>query len=44
MQDKTYREQIENQDGHIDLDFWRSPEGVSVPDDELSYLLVPDLC
>jgi hypoxanthine phosphoribosyltransferase len=27
---------------NIDLDFWRQPEGVSVPDDELSFLLVPD--
>ena len=26
----------------IDLNFWRQPEGVSVPDDELSFLLVPD--
>lgn len=42
MQEKIYREQISNQDGHIDLDFWRNPEGVSVPDDELRFLLVPD--
>ena len=28
--------------GDIDLDFWRRPEGVRVPDDELSFLLVPD--
>ncbi len=26
----------------VDLDFWRKPEGISVPDDELSFLLVPD--
>lgn len=26
----------------IDLDFWRSPVGVSVPDDDLKFLLVPD--
>ena len=26
----------------IDLEFWRKPEGVTVPDDELSFLLVPD--
>lgn len=26
----------------IDVDFWRNPKGVSVPDDELSFLLVPD--
>ena len=24
------------------MDFWRAPEGVSVPDDELRFLLVPD--
>ena len=28
--------------GAIDLAFWRKPEGVTVPDDELSFLLVPD--
>ena len=26
----------------IDLQFWRSPEGVTVPDDELRFLLIPD--
>lgn len=26
---------------HIDLDYWRNPVGVTVPDDELSFLLVP---
>ena len=26
----------------LDLDFWRAPEGVRVPEDELSFLLVPD--
>lgn len=26
----------------IDLEFWRAPEGVGVPDDELRFLLVPD--
>jgi hypoxanthine phosphoribosyltransferase len=26
----------------IDLEFWRNPVGVVVPDDELSFLLVPD--
>jgi hypoxanthine phosphoribosyltransferase len=26
----------------IDLGYWRCPEGVAVPDDELSFLLVPD--
>lgn len=28
--------------GGIDLGFWRRPEGVSVPDDELRFLLLPD--
>ena len=27
----------------IDLDFWRKPEGVIVPDDELSFLLIPEV-
>ena len=27
----------------IDLDFWRKPVGVAIPDDELSFLLVPDI-
>lgn len=26
----------------VDLDFWRTPEGASVPDDELKFLLIPD--
>ena len=26
----------------VDLNFWRNPDGVTVPDDELSFLLVPD--
>ncbi len=26
----------------IDLEYWRNPTGVEVPDDELSFLLVPD--
>ena len=42
LTDKTYREQLANQSGHIDLDYWRHPEGVAVPDDELQFLLVPD--
>lgn len=28
--------------GNIDLGFWQKPEGISVPDDELNFLLVPD--
>jgi hypoxanthine phosphoribosyltransferase len=42
MQEKTYREQLSSLNGWIDLDFWRNPEGVSIPDDELNFLLVPD--
>jgi len=38
----TYQQQIRCTAGDIDLDFWRTPEGVSVPDDELRFLLVPD--
>jgi hypoxanthine phosphoribosyltransferase len=38
----TYQQQIRCTAGDIDLDFWRAPEGVSVPDDELRFLLVPD--
>jgi hypoxanthine phosphoribosyltransferase len=42
MTDSEYSKQIARHSGDIDLEFWRSPEGVSVPDDELSFLLVPD--
>ena len=42
MQDKIYNEQVSQQSRNIDLDFWKSPEGVQVPDDELRFLLVPD--
>jgi hypoxanthine phosphoribosyltransferase len=42
MQEKTYQEQIANHNGWVDLEFWRNPEGVSIPDDELNFLLVPD--
>lgn len=38
----TYREQIHCRAGEIDIEFWRAPQGVAVPDDELSFLLVPD--
>ena len=43
MQEKIYREQIAANSNAVDLDFWRHPEGISVPDDELRFLLVPDL-
>lgn len=42
MTQSTYRQQVDNHRVPIDLDFWRHPEGVAVPDDELSFLLVPD--
>jgi hypoxanthine phosphoribosyltransferase len=38
----SYHEQITCRPDDIDLAFWRKPTGVSVPDDELSFLLVPD--
>jgi len=38
----TYLEQLNCSRESIDLDFWKTPQGVSVPDDELSFLLVPD--
>lgn len=38
----TYQQQIHCAASAIDLEFWRAPEGVAVPDDELTFLLVPD--
>ena len=38
----NYRHQVACPAAQIDLDFWKKPEGVQVPDDELSFLLVPD--
>lgn len=38
----TYLEQLRCPPADIDLNFWRDPEGASVPDDELRFLLVPD--
>ena len=38
----TYHQQVHNTGCDIDLEFWKKPEGVAVPDDELSFLLVPD--
>lgn len=26
----------------VDLDYWRNPQGIEIPDDELRFLLVPD--
>jgi hypoxanthine phosphoribosyltransferase len=38
----TYAQQVRCAAADIDIGFWRNPEGVTVPDDELSFLLVPD--
>jgi hypoxanthine phosphoribosyltransferase len=38
----TYQQQLRCPASDIDLDFWKAPEGVAVPDDELSFLIVPD--
>ena len=38
----TYQQQVHCRPDDIDLDFWQAPQGVTVPDDELSFLLVPD--
>jgi len=37
-----YQQQVRCAPGEIDIEFWREPEGVAVPDDELHFLLVPD--
>lgn len=37
-----YQQQIRATARDIDLQFWRAPQGVAVPDDELRFLLVPD--
>jgi len=39
---KTYSQQVQSYHHSIDLDFWRNPEGITVPDDDLSFLLIPD--
>ncbi|MEH6591905.1 MAG: hypothetical protein V7746_16710 [Halioglobus sp.] len=38
----SYHQQIHCHRDGIDMDFWKKPEGVTIPDDELSFLLVPD--
>jgi hypoxanthine phosphoribosyltransferase len=38
----TYQQQIHCRANEIDIEFWRTPAGVAVPDDELTFLLVPD--
>jgi hypoxanthine phosphoribosyltransferase len=37
-----YHQQIHCHRDGIDMEFWKKPEGVTIPDDELSFLLVPD--
>ncbi len=38
----TYQQQLHCSASDLDIDFWRAPEGVAVPDDELTFLFVPD--
>jgi hypoxanthine phosphoribosyltransferase len=38
----TYQHQLHCPTREIDLAFWKAPEGVAIPDDELTFLLVPD--
>lgn len=38
----TYDEQVDTLQKGMDLDFWRNPEGVAIPDDDLSFLYIPD--
>jgi hypoxanthine phosphoribosyltransferase len=37
-----YSKHIKCHNQPVDLGFWRNPAGVNVPDDELSFLLIPD--
>lgn len=38
----AYLQQVNCHPDEIDIEFWKSPSGVSVPDDELRFLLIPD--
>ncbi|MFT4518985.1 MAG: hypoxanthine phosphoribosyltransferase [Halioglobus sp.] len=38
----TYQHQVNCPSAELDMDFWRKPNGISVPDDELEFLLIPD--
>lgn len=38
----NYEQQTRQLEANIELEFWRKPEGVCIPDDELRFLLVPD--
>ena len=42
MPSSRYHEQLRCAADDIDLEFWRQPEGVTVDDDELRFLLIPD--
>ena len=37
-----YDRQLDSLQNGIDLNFWRKPSGVEIPDDELRFLLIPD--
>ncbi|MFT5133175.1 MAG: hypoxanthine phosphoribosyltransferase [Gammaproteobacteria bacterium] len=37
-----YENQVQSLQRGIDLEFWRKPEGVNIPDDNLRFLLIPD--
>ncbi len=41
-QDSDYAKHLAAYNGNLDLAYWRNPEGVHVPDDELRFLLIPD--
>lgn len=38
----TYQHQLHCPTSDIDIAFWKTPQGVAIPDDELTFLLVPD--
>ncbi|MGI9284573.1 MAG: phosphoribosyltransferase [Pseudomonadales bacterium] len=38
----AYLQQVNCNPDEIDIEFWKTPSGVPVPDDELRFLLIPD--
>ena len=38
----AYLQQVNCHPDEIDIEFWKTPCGVSIPDDELHFLLIPD--
>ncbi len=42
MSESDYLRQVRAAPADIDMGFWKNPEGVAVPDDELRFLLIPD--